>query len=392
MKKITENIKLNLLNEMSEINDPKKLCEKFGICKSTAYNWLKSFRKITYSNNNFLTYSDYYKKQKQLEQKTLELKIFQDLHCFKDASTKEKEIAISKFVGVYPIKTMCRLLEIPKGTFYNYHLRRKTITQNQTRDEWLKQEILNVFRESGERFGAKKIEAKLRANGINTTLHKVQTLMKTLNINSRQQINKIETPQTDNSRYYINKLKRLFNQNAPNKYWVSDVTELRACKNKFYLCVILDLFSRKVIAYRLSSQNNTSLTINTFKDAYESRNRPCNLSFHSDQGSNYTSFEFKELLRFFKVNQSFSKRGNPYDNACMESFFSSFKREEYNSKQYVHFDELEASIASYIKFYNEYRPHQSLKNKTPDQVEEEYFCETNKKIHNQVVDNFRQSN
>ena len=383
-----QEVKQQVIMQYKRGKSAREIIKEFNIPKSTFYYWVKMF----VPKRKEFFYSDYYKLQKQLKLKILELKIFQDLHCFKDASIKEKEIAISKFVGVYPIKTMCRLLEIPKGTFYNYHLRKKTITQNQTRDEWLKQEILKIFKESGERFGAKKIEAKLRANGINTTLHKVQILMKTLNIKSCQQINKIEAPRNDNSQYYINKLKRLFNQNAPNKYWVSDITELRACKNKFYLCVILDLFSRKVIAYRLSSQNNISLTTNTFKDAYESRNRPCNLSFHSDQGSNYTAFEFKELLRFFKINQSFSKRGNPYDNACMESFFSSLKREEYNSKQYAHFDELEASIASYIRFYNEYRPHQSLKNKTPDQVEEEYFCETNKKIHNQVADNFRQSN
>lgn len=86
----------------------------------------------------------------------------------------------------------------------------------------------------------------------------------------------------DSSTYYVNKLKRQFNQTSPNKYWVGDITEVRVKRNKFYLCVILDLFSRKVVAYRLSSQNNTQLTINTFKDAYEGRNRPCELSFHSD--------------------------------------------------------------------------------------------------------------
>lgn len=150
-------------------------------------------------------------------------------------------------------------------------------------------------------------------------------------------------------------------------------------RNKFYLCAILDLFSRKVIAYRLSSQNNTQLTINTFKDAFESRNRPNDLSFHSDQGSNYTAYEFRDLLHSLKVNQSFSKAGNPYDNACMESFFSSFKREEYNSKVYEYFDELEVSVDSFIKYYNEYRPHQTLKNKTSNQFEEEYLKQIDNK-------------
>ena len=379
MKKLTDDIKLKLFNEYSEINRIEKICEKYKICRATAYNWSKTIRKIRNVENCVITYADCYKLEKQLEKKTLELKIYQDLHCFADATVKEKELAISRFVGVYPIKTMCRIIDLPKGTFYNYHLRRKEITQYQIRDEQLKQEIYKIFKESDKRFGAKKIEAKLRANGINTTLHKVQTLMKLLNIKSTQQINKTDVPRNDNSQYYVNKLKRLFNQDSPNKYWVSDITEVRVYKNKFYLCVILDLFSRKVIAYRLSTQNNTQLTINTFKDAFENRNRPSNLYFHSDQGSNYTAYEFRDLLRSLRVNQSFSHSGNPYDNACMESFFSSFKREEYNSKEYKYFDELEASVDSYMKYYNSYRPHQTLKNKTPNEFEEDYYTKIEKK-------------
>ncbi|MBR4418633.1 MAG: DDE-type integrase/transposase/recombinase [Clostridia bacterium] len=136
---------------------------------------------------------------------------------------------------------------------------------------------------------------------------------------------------------------------------------------------MIDLFSRKVIAYRLSSQNNTNLTINTFKDAFENRNRPAELSFHTDQGTNYTSTAFRDLLQILKVNQSFSHRGNPYDNACMESFYASFKREEYNAKEYEFFEDLENSVDSYMEFYNNYRPHESLKNKTPNQFEAEFY-------------------
>lgn len=137
-----------------------------------------------------------------------------------------------------------------------------------------------------------------------------------LNIPNLKRPQKKETRKPDTD-YQFNKLKRLFNQDAPNKFWVSDITEVKVRLNKFYLCVIIDLFSRKVIAYRLSSQNNTNLTINTFKDAFENRNRPAKLSFHTDQGTNYTSTAFRDLLQILKVNQSFSHRGNPYDNACV---------------------------------------------------------------------------
>ena len=350
-----------------------------GIPKSTLYYWIKK-EKLVVSNDKkkSVTYLSYDKLKKERDRLRLELQIYKDLHCFTDSSTREKEIAISKFANIYPIKTMCRVLEIPKGTVYNYLFRRVEITQNQIRDEELKQVIFRVFKESGERFGAKKILAKLKGMEINTTLKKVQTLMLALNIESIQRLNKPEPTPKEESAYYVNKLKRLFNQDEPNKYWVSDVTELKINKNKFYLCVVLDLFSRKVIGYELSTRNNTKLTINTFKEAFENRNKPTGLSFHSDQGSNYTANEFRELLSFLKVEQSFSHKGNPYDNACMESFFSTFKREEYNTKNYNDIDELVGSIDEYIKIYNEYRPHQTLKGKTPSQFENDYWTEKDK--------------
>lgn len=365
-----------ILKKLREGEKVCNLCRSLHLSKATIYNWLKK-NKTVFSKNEerSITYEDYTKLQIKFNRAIRELEIFQELHCFKDATIREKEQAIDKLVGKYPIKTMCRLIDLPTGTFYNYHFRRVQVTHKQIRDQELKQEVYRIFKESGERFGAKKIWIKLKIEGVNTTIFKVQSLMKLLNLSSKQRLRKTEMPKTENSVYYVNKLRREFNQTSPNKYWVGDITEVRVKRNKFYLCVILDLFSRKVVAYRLSSQNNTQLTINTFKDAYEGRNRPRGLSFHSDQGANYTAFEFRDLLHSLKVNQSFSKSGNPYDNACIESFFSNFKREEYNSKQYEYFDELQESIDSYMRFYNEYRPHQTLKNKTPDQFELEYYNE-----------------
>lgn len=93
-------------------------------------------------------------------------------------------------------------------------------------------------------------------------------------------------------------------------------------KNRYYFCVVMELFSRKMLAYELSIQNNSTLTINTFKKAFESRKFPQSLTFHSDQDANYTSEQYVSLLKTLKVEQSFSQRGTPYDNAVIESFFS----------------------------------------------------------------------
>ena len=371
---ITENIREVAINEYRKGLKVNDICKKYSLARSTVYYWIGGEKKI---HGTDITYADYKKLKNELSKKTRELEIYLNLHCFRDSTTKEKEQAISKFIGVYPTKVMCRLLDIPVGTFYNYHFRRAVVTQYQMRDDELKKHIFRIFEESDGRFGASKIWIKLKEEGVNTTKNKIRKLMRLLNICSTQKLRKCELKPVkevkDNSQYYINKLKRAFKQNEPNKFWVGDVTEVRVKMNKFYLCVILDLFSRKIVAYRLSSQNNTQLTINTFKDAYEDRGRPKGLSFHSDQGCNYTAFEYRDLLRALKVTQSFSKSGNPYDNACIESFFSNFKREEYNSKHYEYFDELEVSVASYMRYYNDYRPHQTLKNKTPNQFEKEFY-------------------
>lgn len=172
--------------------------------------------------------------------------------------------------------------------------------------------------------------------------------------------------------YYKNKLKQNFVQSRPNLFWVGDITEVKINSAKFYLCVVLDLFSRKVIAYRLSSQNNNKLTVNTFKDAFEVRNRLNGLTFHSDQGSNYTSNEYVDLLKALKVEQSLSKSGTPYDNSVIEAFYSNLKQDELNSCEFEEFDELVIVVDRYVEFYNTYRPHEFLNYKTPDEVEMEH--------------------
>ena len=152
-----------------------------------------------------------------------------------------------------------------------------------------------------------------------------------------------------------------------------DITPILVEDNVFYLYVIIDLFSRKVIAYRVHYKNNTNLTINTFKDAYENRCEPKGTIFHSDRGVQYTSFEYRQLLRSLGIKSSFSNTGNPYDNAVIEAFFSNLKKEEVNRNQYSSFEDLNKSISKYIDFYNSQQPHSYLKGKTPNEFEEIYF-------------------
>lgn len=172
---------------------------------------------------------------------------------------------------------------------------------------------------------------------------------------------------------FKNILNRNFTQEKPNFVWVSDISFVKVQKRFVYICVIIDIFSRKVISFHLSEKIDSDLTLKTFDEAFEMRGRPQNLLFHMDQGIQYTSFLFMEYLKECHVIQSFSKPGTPYDNAVCESFFGNLKKECIYHNLYQSMEDLANSVMEYISFFNSYRPHRKLKMKTPDQVENEYF-------------------
>lgn len=152
-----------------------------------------------------------------------------------------------------------------------------------------------------------------------------------------------------------NILDRDFSPPRPNMAWLSDITTIKTDSGNFYLCVVLDLFARRIVADRLSVSQDVSLIRYTFQDAFYKRGKLDGLIFHSDQGGQYRSYEFQSLLLRHKVRQSFSKPGVPYDNAPMESFFANLKVEEIYRFRYTGIRNLSASLRDYISFYNNIR-------------------------------------
>ena len=157
-----------------------------------------------------------------------------------------------------------------------------------------------------------------------------------------------------------NLVNQEFKTQRPNEIWVSDVTCFKLKDRYFYICVILDLFSRKVVAYKISKKNSTQLITTTFKMAWNHRNPETDLNFHSDRGSQYTAYQFQQLLHERSVQQSFSNPGRPHDNAVAESFFATLKKEDFYRRDYKSEAEFKRGIASYIEFYNTQRPHRTL--------------------------------
>jgi len=162
-----------------------------------------------------------------------------------------------------------------------------------------------------------------------------------------------------------NIVQQNFNVSRPNEVWVGDVTMFRYNDKTYYICVILDLFARKTVAFRISSSNSTQLTKSTFKLAYEKR-LPTDLIFHSDQGCNYTSRTYMEYLRQLGVKQSFSKKHTPYDNSVMESFFKTMKTEKLYRTDFKSEREIKEGVKQYIYYYNEKRHHSIINYQTPN--------------------------
>lgn len=238
----------------------------------------------------------------------------------------------------------------------------------------LKNIIVQIYAEAKKRFGVQKIQyVLLRDYGIKISKGKVARLLKTMKLPKMSTLKPKYTSYI-NTIDCKNILDQQFNQVSPNAVWVSDFTYLKAGSKTVYLCVILDLFSRKVITWNTSSNIDADLLLKTFNKAYALRGEPKALMFHSDRGSQFTSFAFRKRLEELNVLQSFSKKGHPYDNACMECFFKYLKLEETNRHTYHSIEELNLALFEYIEgFYNSKRPHTSLNNLTPNEKEALYF-------------------
>jgi len=170
-----------------------------------------------------------------------------------------------------------------------------------------------------------------------------------------------------------NLLRRQFTVEKPNQVWCGDVTYVWTGNRWAYLAVVLDLYARQVVGWAMSTSPDSELTAKALRLAYESRGKPKNLMFHSDQGCHYTSLKFRQTLWRYQIAQSMSRRGNCWDNSPMERFFRSLKTEWMPASGWRSFAEAKSEIARYITgYYRQLRPHTFNGGLTPTAAEARY--------------------
>jgi len=240
----------------------------------------------------------------------------------------------------------------------------------------IKRKILEIYAKADKRLGSRKIKICLaRDYCIFISEGRVYRLMKEMKL---PKMSTVKPPKSKVSADTIgecpNLLTRNFDQKAPNLIWVCDFTYVRVAGRFYYICVILDLFSRKVIACRVGSKIDRFLAIDTLRDAVRIRKHSAGIMIHTDRGSQFTSSDFRKELERLHMIQSFSAKGHPYDNAIMECFFKYLKKEELNRRHFISLDQLKQSLLSYIAgFYNPLRPHSHNAGLSPNQRESCFF-------------------
>lgn len=312
--------------------------------------------------------------ERELHSLREENQIFRESQCSIISPVSDKIATIEKLKNKFSIYAICRTLNLSKGTYYHRNKYRPEKTMYQEKDEQLRPLIKKYFEESKERFGASKIKIALNNIGISVSQKHIERLMKEMELVCKQTRIRC-TWETRTIKFRKNRLKQNFTQPHPNTYWVSDITHvpIENHDNLYGICVVIDLFSRKVLSFLISEFSNADMVWKTFEMSFKSRGCPENLTFHSDQGTQYTAYTFRKHLRDLNVKQSFSNPGSPLDNAVSEAFFSIMKREELSHHFYTSKEHLEAVVTEYIDFFNNYRPHRKLKNLTPNQYELNYF-------------------
>lgn len=281
---------------------------------------------------------------------------------------------IMSFKNEFSIARQCQNLEVSRSGFYAWMGRGKS--KRKLEDERLCAEIERIFEMKRHSYGSPRMTAELRKQGFTNSKNKVARLMHEMGLVARKH-RKRKPQQEDEPKGLVvgNLLDQKFDAEGINQKWVSDITYIWTREGWLYLAAILDLYSRCIVGWSMSARRDAQLVSSALKMALLHR-RPSGLVlYHSDQGAEYTSKRFQDLLKTHQIVASMSRKGNCYDNAVMESFWATLKKETGISKKSYSRVEARTIIFSYIEeFYNRVRSHSALGYHSPAEYEQQ--CRT----------------
>lgn len=264
---------------------------------------------------------------------------------------------------------MCQVLQVSRSGYYKW-LRSEKSNQQEKKEKIMKL-IRKIFYEFREVYGSPRITRELHKRGVNVSEKTVGRYMKEMGLRGTPKERYVHTTDSNHDNpIYPNLLNRNFNPTQPNRAWVTDITYIWTMEGWLYLATVMDLFSRKIVGWHIDSKLTKELALTALERAISYRQPTKELIHHSDRGSQYTSKDYIECLKKNKIQISMSRRGNCYDNACIESFHSTIKKELIYRRRFQTRDEAIMQVWDYImSFYNEKRSHSTLGYLSPNQYE-----------------------
>lgn len=263
---------------------------------------------------------------------------------------------------------MCKVLEVSRSGFYKWL--KAEPSPSERKRAYIHERILYHFHDNEQRYGSPKITVKLHEEGITISERTVTNYMQSLGL--RSCVSRKYKVQTTDSKHdkpiAPNVLNQNFSVDQPNKVWVADITYIPCREGRMYLASILDLCTKEIVGWNIADRMSTDLVIEALEAAYAAKKPDEGLIHHSDRGSQYASQDYRDKLKEFKMTASMSRKGNCYDNACIESFHSILKKELVYCRRFKTKQEVYNELFKYIEFfYNRKRIHGSLAYLSPVQ-------------------------
>ena len=268
----------------------------------------------------------------------------------------------------YPVRLMCRLLKVSPSGYYAWRTRPES--RRARFDRELTRSIRLVHAESDGTYGSPRVHVELKASGWQCGRAKVARLMRNAGLKGCPK-RRFRVTTKRGVVKASNLLEQDFSVAGANEVWASDITFIWTGQGWLYLAVVMDLYSRKIIGWSMSRRIDRRIVMDAMQMALSHRQPTGDLIHHSDRGSQYLSDDFQGLLRRHGVTCSMSDRGSCYDNAVVESFFASLKRERTKRRNYQTREQARADVFDYIeRFYNRQRRHGYVGNISPTEFEE----------------------
>lgn len=260
----------------------------------------------------------------------------------------------------FPVKRMCQVLAVSTSGYYAW--RKRPVSAREMANRALVERIKEAHADSNETYGSPRVYRELKAHGVACSENRVARLMRQERIRAKQVKRRKRTTKANEAHPVApNRLGGDFAASRPDEKWVTDISYISTQEGWLYLACVLDLFSRRIVGWAMAARMTSELVVKALKMAIRQRQPSAGLLHHSDKGSQYTSQTYQQLLRDNQMVVSMSGAGNCFDNAVMESFFGTLKREHVHHCIYQTRQEAQTDVFFFIEgFYNRRRRHSAL--------------------------------